>query len=146
MLYVILAVLCYLATSVTMKLASVRGLDAIEVNVWLRVAGTILTVVLLFGTRSDLHQPHLATVSLIGVFSGVCTFLSGYACLRALDFGPMNTTWSVLRAATVIPILASILVWGELRTITEPRELVVKLLGVACLLGSLVLLGRGRGE
>lgn len=146
MLYVILAVLCYLATSVTMKLASVRGLDAIEVNVSLRVAGTLLTFLLLACTGAELRQPHLAAAGLLGVFSGVCTFLSGYAALRALDFGELNTTWSVLRAATVIPILASIVVWGELHTITEPRQLVLKLAGVACLLGSLVLLGRGRGE
>lgn len=146
MLYVILAILCYLATSIFMKLAAVRGLDAIEVNVWLRVAGTVLTVALLCATGTDLHQPHLLWAGAIGVFSGVCTFLSGYAGLRALDYGPMNTTWSVLRAATVVPILASILVWGELRTVNEPRQVVLKLLGVACLLGSLVLLGRGRRE
>ncbi len=146
MTYLILSVLCYLATSVTMKLAAVRGLDAIEVNLSLRVSGTVLTIVLLVITAASLTQPQLPQATALGVFSGLCTFLSGYYSLRALDFGPLNTTWSVLRMATVIPVLASILVWGELRSATEPHEIVTKLAGVACLLVALTLLGRGQHE
>ena len=40
-------------------------------------------------------------------------------------------------------MLASIVFWGELRSL-EPRELVTKLAGVLCLLGALVLLGGGK--
>lgn len=146
MLYVVLAIGCYLSTSITMKLASQRGLDAVGVNLAVRVAGTVLVAVLLVATGTSLRQPALPAASLIALGSGVCTFLSGYAGLRALDLGSLNATWTVMRISTVIPVLASILVWGELRTATSPREIVTKLAGVACLLGALVLLGRGRRE
>jgi hypothetical protein len=146
MLYLVLAVLCYLATSVTMKVASLRGLDAIAVNLALRVSGTVLTVVLLVVTGASLHQPQLPTASVIALASGICTFFSGYMGLRALDLGSLNATWTIMRISTVIPVLASILVWGELRTAAAPHEVLVKLLGVACLMGALVLLGRGRHE
>lgn len=146
MLYLILAVLCYLATSITMKLAALRGLDAVGVNLAVRVAGTVLTVGLLVATATSLRQPHLPTASLIALASGVCTFFSGYMGLRALDLGSLNATWTVMRVSTVIPVVASILVWGELHDAQSPREVVIKLLGVACLLGALVLLGRGRHD
>lgn len=146
MLFLCLAVLCYLATSVTMKVASLRGLDAIGVNLAVRVSGTVLTVGLLVATGTSLQQPHLPVASLVALVSGVCTFFSGYMGLRALDLGSLSATWTVMRISTVIPVLASILVWGELRTATAPREAIVKLLGVACLLAALVLLGRGRRD
>ena len=146
MLYLILAVLCYLATSVFQKTASRHGLDAIGVNLALRVSGTVLVFVLLALTRTSLAQPHLSWAALLGVASGVCTFLAGYTGLRALDYGTLNATWSIMRASTIIPVLASIFVWGELRTVTSVRELAVKLAGVVCLLAALVLLGRGRRE
>lgn len=146
MLYVVLAIACYLATSITMKVASLRGLDAVGVNLAVRVAGTALTVGLLFATGASLRQPHLPAASLIALASGVCTFFSGYMGLRALDLGSLNATWTLMRISTVIPVLASILVWRELRTAASPREIVVKLAGVACLLAALVLLGRGRRE
>jgi len=146
MVYIGLAVLCYLATSVFQKLAAQRGLDAISVNLALRVSGSALTVALLAVTGTSLAQPQLPQVALIGVGSGVFTFLSGYAGLRALDFGTLNATWSVVRAATVVPVLASIIIWGELRGEASPIEVAVKLLGVVCLLSALVLLGRGPRE
>lgn len=144
MLYVILAIVFYVSTSVTQKTAAVRGLDAIQVNLALRMSGTVLTLVLLGLSADALAQPHLGLAGMIGLVSGVATFVAGYAGLRALNFGTLNATWCVLRAATVIPVLASILVWGELSTASGPREIVTKLAGVACLLGALVLLGRGR--
>lgn len=146
MLYLSLAVVCYLATSVFQKLASRRGLDAISVNLALRLSGTVLTVVLLAVTGTSLTQPQLPQVAVIGVGSGIFTFLAGYAGLRALDFGTLNATWSVVRASTVVPVLASIIIWGELRGEASPREIAVRLLGVACLLSALVLLGRGPRE
>lgn len=146
MLYLVLAIACYLATSITMKVASLRGLDAIGVNLAVRISGTVLTLVLLFATGANLHQPHLPAASLIALVSGVCTFFSGYMGLRALDLGSLNATWTVMRVSTVIPVLASIVVWGELQQAKSVREVILKLLGVACLLGALVLLGRGRHD
>lgn len=146
MLFLILAVACYVTTSVLQKTASRRGLDAISVNFALRLSGTVLTVVLLLATGTRLGGEGQTPVVLLGLASGVCTFLAGYAGLRALDFGTLNATWSILRAATVIPVLASIVIWGELRGTSSVREIVCKLAGVGCLLGSLVLLGGGKRD
>ncbi|MCE5236998.1 hypothetical protein LLH23_00720 [bacterium] len=142
MIFVLLAVFCYVCTSVSQKSAALRGLDAVGVNLVLRVSGALLTAVLV-ACSFDWHQPHLLPAGLIGIAGGACAFVAGYAGLRALDFGSLNATWSLLRAATVIPVLASIVFWGELRSL-EPRELVTKLAGVLCLLGALVLLGGGK--
>ena len=142
MIYLFLAVACYVSTSISQKVAAQRGLDAVGVNLMLRVAGALLTAVLLTFSF-NWQQPHLPQAGLIGVAGGVCAFVSGYAGLRALDFGSLNATWSVLRAATVLPVLASVIFWGELRGVPV-RELVTRLAGVACLLGALVLLGGGR--
>jgi hypothetical protein len=143
MIYLLLAILCYVATSVSQKTAALRGLDAVGVNLVLRVSGMLLTVALLVGGQ-EWHQPHLATAGLIGLAGGVAAFVSGYAGLRALDFGSLNATWSLLRASTIIPVLASVIIWGELRHGVPPHELITKSAGVACLLGALVLLGGGR--
>lgn len=144
MLYVFLAVFFYVSTSVTQKTAAVRGLDAIQVNLALRVSGTLLTIVLLATASEAWAQPHLTAAGMIGLVSGVATFVAGYTGLKALNFGSLNATWSVLRVSTVIPVLASILVWGELREVHDPRQIVTKLAGVLCLMAALVLLGRGK--
>ncbi|MEN6303283.1 MAG: hypothetical protein ABFE07_10185 [Armatimonadia bacterium] len=146
MLYVVLAVLFYVSTSVTQKTAAVRGLDAIGVNLALRASGTLLTIVLLATASEAWAQPHLGLAGGIGIVSGVATFVAGYTGLRALNFGSLNATWSVLRVATVLPVLASILVWGELRDVRGWQEIVTKLTGVLCLMAALVLLGRGKGR
>jgi len=142
MIYLVLAVACYVSTSVTQKVAALWGLDAVGVNLMLRVCGALLTAVLL-ACSFNWQQPQLAAAGLIGVAGGACAFVSGYAGLRALDFGSLNATWSVLRAATVLPVLASVIFWGELRGVPV-RELVTKLAGVTCLLGALLLLGGGK--
>lgn len=146
MLYVVLAVLFYVSTSVTQKTAAVRGLDAIGVNLALRTSGTVLTILLLATASQAWGQPHLGLAGGIGVVSGIATFVAGYTGLRALNFGSLNATWSVLRVATVVPVLASILVWGELRDVRDWHEIVTKLVGIACLMAALVLLGRGKGR
>lgn len=124
MVYLVLAVLCYPATSVSQKLASRRGLDAISVNLALRLSGTVLCVGPLALSGASLAQQSLPRVALIGGGSGVLTLLAGY----------------------VVPVLASIIIWGELRGDAEPRRIAVKPLGVGCLLCALVLLGRGPRE
>ena len=143
MIYLLLAILCYVSTSVSQKAASLRGLDAVGVNLALRVSGMLLTLVLL-AAGYDWAQPHLPAAGLIGLAGGACAFVSGYAGLRALDFGSLNATWSLLRVSTVIPVLASVIIWGELRSGVEPREVITKTAGVLCLLAALVLLGGGR--
>jgi len=142
MIYLLLAVACYVSTSISQKVAAQRGLDAVGVNLVLRVSGTLLTAVLL-ACSFNWQQPLLLPVGMIGLASGVFAFVSGYAGLRALDFGSLNATWSLLRASTVIPVLASVIFWGELRGVGW-HELVTKLAGVVCLLGALALLGGDR--
>jgi len=142
MIYLVLAVVCYVSTSVSQKVAALRGLDAVSVNLMLRVFGALLTVGL-GAAGFNWHQPHLAAAGLIGLAGGAAAFVSGYAGLRALDFGSLNATWSVLRAATVLPVVASIIFWGELKGVPL-RQLITRLAGVSCLLGALVLLGGGK--
>lgn len=145
MLYAILAVACYVATSVSQKTAARRGLDAVGVNLVLRVSGAVLTAVLLL-TAFDWAQPQLPQAGLVGLAGGACAFVAGYAGLRALSFGSLNATWSLLRVSTVIPVLASIVIWGELQAATSARQVAVKLAGVGCLLVAMVLLGARRDD
>ena len=146
MLYAILAVACYVATSVSQKTAAQRGLDAVGVNLVLRVSGAVLTAALLLAAFDWSQQPRLLQAGLVGLAGGVCAFVAGYAGLRALSFGSLNATWSLLRVSTVIPVLASIVIWGELQAATSVRQVVVKLAGVVCLLAAMVLLGARRDD
>ncbi|MGE5532530.1 MAG: hypothetical protein ACM3VW_10490 [Bacteroidota bacterium] len=147
MIYLLLSIACYVTTSVTMKLAAQRNLDSVGVNLMVRVSGVILTAVLVAAAGATLwHQPQLGLAGLIGLAAGLCTFLSGYSGLRALEVGSLNATWSLMRVATIMPVLASIIFFGELRGVHDWREIVPKVSGIIFLMIALVLLGRGRHD
>ena len=147
MIYLLLSIACYVITSVTMKVAAQRNLDSISVNLMVRVSGVVLTAVLVAVTGAVVwHQPQLGVAGLIGLAAGAFTFLSGYSGLRALEVGSLNATWSLMRVATVMPVLASILFFGELRGLHDWREIAPKVSGIIFLLIALVLLGRGRHD
>lgn len=147
MIYLLLSIACYVITSVTMKLGAQRGSDAVAVNLMVRTSGVLLTAVLLgVAGATAWRQPHLPTAAVIGLAAGVCTFLSGYSGLRALEVGSLNATWALMRVSTVMPVLASILLWGEMKGLHSVREAAPKVIGIICLLTALVLLGRGRHD
>jgi uncharacterized membrane protein len=147
MLALVVAVLGYTGTAIFMKWGTVRGAEATDANLAFRVSSCALALIWVLSGGQDWQQPHLPTAIWLGVACGLLAFGSGYAGLRALDFGSLNLTWCVVRLSTVIPVLASIIWWGELRGADiEPAEVVRKLLGIGLMLAALVLLGRGRSD
>ena len=124
-----------------------RDLAATEVNLSFRLSGAVFAGVwLLLGVRSW-QVGEVPWAVLLGVVAGLFAFVAGYAGLRALDFGSLNATWTMLRVSAVIPVLVSIVIWGELRgSGVSPREVALKVTGTLCMLGALLLLGRARRE
>lgn len=77
-------------------------------------------------------------VVLIGLLSGVCSFVYLWSMIRALEREPLSTSWTIIGLGIVMPVAASIIFWGEQFNL----RLAV---GFALALVSLVLLGGGGG-
>lgn len=147
MVALVVAVLGYTGTAIFMKWGAVRGVEATDANLTFRVSSAALALIWVLSGGQDWQQPYLGTAAGLGVACGLLAFGSGYAVFRALDFGPLNLTYCVVRLSTVIPVLASIIWWGELRGAdVEPAEVIRKLLGIGLMLAALTLLGRGRHD
>ena len=71
---------------------------------------------------------------------------TGLASIKSVQLGPLGPTWTILRCSMVIPVLASILYWGELSIWPPDGQAVARVSGVIIGLVTVVVCGsRGRG-
>lgn len=93
--------------------------------------GILTTAYAVFVTDAGLRFP--PKVALIGAAGGLFAGLALLAFQSALRFGKISTSWLILQLSVSVPILLSLVVFGE-------RLGLWKLVGVALVLGAMLLL------
>ncbi len=91
------------------------------------------TAFIVYGTLWALSGfPVNATVLGAGLFAGLAFYLAVRTFFRAIPYGPLSVSWSIISMAVIVPTVASILIWHEIPS--SLQALGMLLVGVALVL------------
>jgi uncharacterized membrane protein len=109
-IYILLSMTAFSASSVFYKMASNRGCRSLGLNFALFLAATLILSLYLVLTGFQFHS----TSFVIGAFGGVSVLITSVCFFLAVHHGgKLSVCWTVLSLSFIIPALASIIVWGE---------------------------------
>lgn len=133
--YLIVSIVCITIFALCYKVAVKLGCELRAVNLWMNgtAAGLLLLV---FALKNRDFNTHAA---LLGIVSGVFTYLSTLAFFYHIRKARLAVSWTVIGLAVVFPVVASILIWHE-------HPSVKQWVGLSLLPIAFVLLGIGPGE
>ncbi len=127
----IVAILVFAVLGVTYKLSDKFNCDQRYVNLFMFLsAWTVMLAWGLFTGRMDLAWRAVA----LGATMGSGVYLSVMIFRKACTLGRISTSWTVINLALVVPVAASILIWGEK---PDPRHW----LGIGLTVVAVLLLG-----
>ncbi|RKY71072.1 MAG: hypothetical protein DRQ24_08145 [Candidatus Latescibacterota bacterium] len=110
-----------------------RGTAGIATMVGIGVSGNIL--------RFDEFWASAGWISILGC---ILFGISGLASIKAVQLGPLGTSWTVLRCSIVLPVLASIIWWKELSIGDGTTIPIMRPSGIFLTVLGLLLLGAGQ--
>ncbi len=109
MIWLLSAAGCSVAIALILKVNEVRGGNRLLLIGANYVVASILSVILLKG---EIRWPGLKTLGL-GVGAGVDFVLGFLLLLSGISRGPLAVPVTVMRLSVAVPIIASIMLWGE---------------------------------
>jgi len=130
-LCMILAVIAFAVLGVTYKLSDRLACHKQQVNFFMFLTASVAVLAWGVLTRQLLLSERAV---ILGLVMGLICCGSVVAFRHAAALGRISTSWTVINLALVLPVLASILVWGEM---PSPKHCV----GLALTLAAIVLLG-----
>ncbi|MGQ9456337.1 MAG: EamA family transporter [Armatimonadota bacterium] len=133
--YLAISIVCITLFALCYKVAVRLGCELRAVNLWMNGMATGL-LVLMFSFKNRGFNTHAA---LLGVISGVFTYLSTLAFFYHIRKARLAVSWTVIGLAVVFPVVASIFIWRE-------HPSVKQWIGLALLPIAFVLLGIDIGE
>ena len=147
MSYLIISILFLSALSVLMRHSVGRGASPLGLNLVFRgsVAVYMALPLLLSGQLWDAISGWQADGLLIAVASAGF-WVAGIAAIKSVQLGPLGISWTILRCSMVLPVLVSILYWRELDLWPVSGLLVMRLLGIALAVATVVVCGTGYGR
>lgn len=129
--------------AVVLRIGVSRGIGGLELNVIFRITcGAFALFYLLseFFFNKGFSLPSLGLVGFSFVAS-IFFWSSGFASINALRFGPLGASWTILRLAMIIPMLASILFWHEISIPPANGSEWRRVLGIVFTIAAVVLIG-----
>lgn len=131
-LLAVAAALVYGFLGITFEIAAKRGYGVWQVMLWKQLTGFLLGLAL-FATRSgqQLWDPELFRLGLIGAASYAVTLAAYLSASRERDIA---ANWTILNLSVVVPILVSVLWFGDAFSWTKG-------LGIAVTLASIAVIG-----
>lgn len=130
-LCMILAVIAFAVLGVTYKLSDRLACHKQHVNFCMFLTASV--AILAWGVLTRQLQLSERAV-ILGLVMGLICYGSVVTFRHAAALGRISTSWTIINLALVLPVLASILVWGEM---PSPKHCV----GLALTLCAIVLLG-----
>jgi len=115
MSYLLGAVGCAALFVQSYKFSVARGYDVD----WVTVSSFAFNVLLLLLIRTASHGAIAWPAIWLGVGFGLAGGLAQFAFFRALRYGALSVSWTVVQLSMLMPVLASILFWGEHPTLWQ---------------------------
>lgn len=86
----------------------------------------IMALYSLRGTGFDFSP----TVALVSLIAGSSIFCSRWLLLKALTYGKVGLSWTILNLSVILPVLFSILIWNETPSIQQAFGLILTPLSI----------------
>ena len=128
--YAILAVAAFAVLGVTYKLSDRLACHKQQVNFFMFLAASL--AMLVWGVLTRQLQLSARAV-LLGLVMGLICYGTVVAFRHAAALGRISTSWTIINLALVLPVLASVLVWGELPSAKHCVGLVLTLCAIVLL-------------
>lgn len=97
------------------KFSVVRGYNVD----WVCVSSFVSSALLLLPTQVGSHEVIAWATIWLGIGFGLAGGLAQLAFFRALRYGALSVSWTIVQLSMMMPVLASILFWGERPTIWQ---------------------------
>ncbi len=134
-LYLVVSIVFVTVFALCYKIAVRYGCELRAVNFWLNSAATVVLVLTFAASGRQFNR----SAALLGILSGVFTYLSTLAFFYHMRSARLAVSWTVIGLSIVFPVVGSIVIWGEQPTIKQ-------WIGLAILPVALALLSLGNGE
>ncbi|MDA0746236.1 MAG: hypothetical protein O2954_06940 [bacterium] len=144
--YLVVSILFMGLLSLFMRYSLGRGADPLSLNFVFRGAVALFLLLPHLDNLTNLLARWEAS-ALLTTVAALSFWLSGLASLKAVQLGPLGASWTILRCAMVLPVLASILYWGELSSSASTLYAALRLGGVVLAFATVIFYGlasRGR--
>ena len=144
MTYLIISIFFVSLMSVLMRYSLGKGATALALNFTYRgtAALAMLAWIALRTEPMELGADWGLGWMLV-VVGALSYWLTGLASIKSVELGPLGPSWTILRCSMVIPVLASILYWGELSIWPPDSQTVARVLGVVLGLVTVMVCGSG---
>ena len=111
MFHLILGIIFGGMGSILYKVAEENKCNRLWINTICRL--TITFLISLYISLKESFQFNLKLLG-VGLLAGISVFFGRWLFLRAIKYGKLSISWTVLNLAVIIPILASIIIWKEI--------------------------------
>ena len=108
-LYAILALVAFAILGISYKLSDMLKCDKSQANFWLFLFGGGFMLAWTVIRRPALSW-HAAG---FGLALGIALFLAVVLFRRAMAFGRISVSWTIINLALIAPVIASVTVWHE---------------------------------
>lgn len=130
------------ALAVCLRIAVDRGGNAMTINALYRAATGIMAVSLAAFTFDFSNVRQLwSDVGVHACIGAALYWLSGFTSIKAIQFGPLGVTWTIVRLSMLIPTFASILYWREIPLSPVNTLLLFRGLGIVLATAAVLMLG-----
>jgi uncharacterized membrane protein len=132
--------------AIALRLGVTRGASPGGLNAVFRWCAPLLWVAVTWNTIDWSRGADLALsrAGALGLASGLAFAASGFSIIKAVQYGHLGISWTVLRCAMLMPALASLLIWRELPLAPPSVLLAMRLGGLVATTTAVVFLGLDR--
>lgn len=114
-LFAVLAMLSFGALGLLSKLADSRGCSPIATTFSLFAAAIVFLGVYITAFRQYGFAARSSVIG-IGILFGAIAMLASWVFLYGLRFGKITTSWVIINLSSLVPAIASTLIYGEAMT------------------------------
>lgn len=147
MAYLITSIFFLILIALVFRRASDTGVNPFGMNLMFRVsAGLMAVLVLLFAVDMEGLSQLWQSTGLLGIIACVFFWFAGLSTINAVHNGHLGMTWTLLRLSMIIPTLASIFYWHEIKLFPVSLIAISRITGILLAVVAVCLMGIDRSR